>query len=69
MSLTRPKLILATGLVAGTSAQDLRKMHQLPPTGPVAWIGNDAELDPLSEALAAIESVWPELAGKSAASN
>jgi 2-amino-4-hydroxy-6-hydroxymethyldihydropteridine diphosphokinase len=61
----RPKLILATGSVAGTNAIDLRKMHQLPPTGPVSWIGNDAELDPLSEAIAAVESVWPGLAAKS----
>jgi 2-amino-4-hydroxy-6-hydroxymethyldihydropteridine diphosphokinase len=65
----RPKLILATGLVAGMSAQDSRKIHRLPSTGPVSWIGNDAELDPLSESLAAVEAVWPALAAQSVASN
>jgi 2-amino-4-hydroxy-6-hydroxymethyldihydropteridine diphosphokinase len=63
----RPKLILATGLVAGASAHDLRKMHQLPPTGPVAWVGGDAEIDPLDEAVAAVQSVWPARAANSVA--
>jgi hypothetical protein len=36
-------------------------MLQLPATGPVAWIGADPDLDPLDEAAAAIQAVWPSL--------
>jgi 2-amino-4-hydroxy-6-hydroxymethyldihydropteridine diphosphokinase len=56
----RPRLLLAVGS-GGTDSPQLRKMLSLPPTGPVAWVGGDgARL--VEEAVAAVQSVWPELA-------
>jgi 2-amino-4-hydroxy-6-hydroxymethyldihydropteridine diphosphokinase len=54
-----PKLILATSGAAGGDLHQRRKMLKLPATGPVAWIGLDATLDPLDEGAAAIEAMWP----------
>jgi 2-amino-4-hydroxy-6-hydroxymethyldihydropteridine diphosphokinase len=56
---SRPKLILATSGAAGGDLHQHRKMLKLPAIGPVAWIGLDSKLDPLEEAAAAIEAVWP----------
>ncbi|RIK83214.1 MAG: hypothetical protein DCC67_06170 [Planctomycetota bacterium] len=60
----RPKLLLAVRSSAGISFRHLRTMLHLPPHGPIGWIGCDAAIDPLDEACAAIESVWPELTRK-----
>jgi hypothetical protein len=54
-----PRLLLAFAPSAGVSLPERRKMLQLPATGPVAWIGVDPSLDPLDEAAAAIQAVWP----------
>jgi 2-amino-4-hydroxy-6-hydroxymethyldihydropteridine diphosphokinase len=55
-----PKLLLAItrgGVDSGTA----RRMLHLPATGPIAWISRDPASS-LDEAVAAIQSVWPELA-------
>jgi 2-amino-4-hydroxy-6-hydroxymethyldihydropteridine diphosphokinase len=57
---TRPKLLLAVGS-GGTDSLQMRKILNLPPTGPVAWLGPEAS-DAVDEAIAAIQSVWPALA-------
>jgi 2-amino-4-hydroxy-6-hydroxymethyldihydropteridine diphosphokinase len=57
----RPKLLLATDTSAGVDADQLRRMLQLPLTGPVAWIAPPTA-DGFHEALAAVQSVWPTLA-------
>jgi 2-amino-4-hydroxy-6-hydroxymethyldihydropteridine diphosphokinase len=54
-----PRLLLALAPSAGVSLPERRKMLQLPATGPVAWIDADPNLDPLDEAAAAIQAVWP----------
>jgi 2-amino-4-hydroxy-6-hydroxymethyldihydropteridine diphosphokinase len=56
----RPKLLLAT-IPGGVDSRAARRMLHLPATGPVAWISGDAASS-LDEAVAAIQSVWPELA-------
>jgi 2-amino-4-hydroxy-6-hydroxymethyldihydropteridine diphosphokinase len=60
----RPKLLLAAKPSSGTNWRDRRKILQLPAAGPVAWIGGDFEIDLLDEAIAAVQAVWPELAGR-----
>ncbi len=54
-----PRLVLALAPSAGMGLPARSKMLQLPATGPVAWIGADPDLDPLDEAAAAIQAVWP----------
>jgi len=58
----RPKLIMAVGEPAGVDARQRRKMLHLPPDGPIAWMAPETSADPLHEAMAAIQSVWPALA-------
>jgi 2-amino-4-hydroxy-6-hydroxymethyldihydropteridine diphosphokinase len=57
-----PRLILAAVDAAGSGGPDRRKMLQLPTTGPVAWLalGDDDALT--RDAVAAVSSVWPDLA-------
>jgi 2-amino-4-hydroxy-6-hydroxymethyldihydropteridine diphosphokinase len=57
---THPKLLLAVGS-GGTDSHQMRKILNLPTTGPVAWLGPEAS-DAVDEAIAAIQSVWPALA-------
>jgi len=57
----RPKLIIAVGEPAGIDARQRRKMLHLPPDGPIAWMASETSADPLHEAMAAIQSVWPAL--------
>jgi 2-amino-4-hydroxy-6-hydroxymethyldihydropteridine diphosphokinase len=65
----RPKLILAMSSATGINPCDRHKMLELPATGPVAWIGGDAALHPLDEAVAAIHAVWLELTATPRATN
>ncbi|WP_428307136.1 2-amino-4-hydroxy-6-hydroxymethyldihydropteridine diphosphokinase [Lacipirellula sp.] len=72
----RPKLILnfsTAAAAAGESASQparpafhagagSRRMPNLPTGGPVAWISQLGAADPMTEAAAAIQAVWPELA-------
>lgn len=72
----RPKLILnfsAAAEAASDSASQparpafhdraaSRRMPNLPIGGPVAWISQLGAADPMTEAAAAIQAVWPELA-------
>jgi 2-amino-4-hydroxy-6-hydroxymethyldihydropteridine diphosphokinase len=58
---SRPKLLVAVALAAGTDAAQMRRMLHLPPTGPVAWIAPDSA-EALHDAVAAVQSVWPALA-------
>jgi 2-amino-4-hydroxy-6-hydroxymethyldihydropteridine diphosphokinase len=58
----RPKLILAAPCSTGGDERQWRKILQLPATGPVAWLPTGPSEDALSEAAAAITSVWPQLA-------
>jgi len=57
----RPKLLLAVGASAGVDTRQLRRMLQLPLSGPVVWVAPSAA-DGFHEALAAVQSVWPRLA-------
>jgi 2-amino-4-hydroxy-6-hydroxymethyldihydropteridine diphosphokinase len=63
----RPKLILAfssgegTALPAFHAGARSRRMPNLP-TGPIAWIPSTGVAEPMVEAAAAIQAVWPELA-------
>jgi 2-amino-4-hydroxy-6-hydroxymethyldihydropteridine diphosphokinase len=59
---SRPKLIVAIAASAGVDAHQRRTILELPPEGPVAWIGEDPSIDPLHEAIATVQSVWPALA-------
>ncbi|HMO83835.1 MAG TPA: 2-amino-4-hydroxy-6-hydroxymethyldihydropteridine diphosphokinase [Lacipirellulaceae bacterium] len=57
----RPKLILAVIPATGIGQPEMRRMLQLPATGPVSWI---AAADPETvcrEACSAVQSVWPDL--------
>lgn len=72
----RPKLVLnfsAGAEAAGESSRQparpafharagSRRMPNLPIGGPVAWISQLGAADPMTEAAAAIQAVWPELA-------
>ncbi|BBO36320.1 2-amino-4-hydroxy-6-hydroxymethyldihydropteridine diphosphokinase [Lacipirellula parvula] len=72
----RPKLILnfsSASTAAGESPTQparpafhagagSRRMPNLPTGGPVAWISQLGAADPMTEAAAAIQAVWPELA-------
>ncbi len=62
-STTRPKLLLAVPPATGSPPRDWRKMLHLPERGPVAWIAGDRPDEAVHDALAAIQSVWPSLAG------
>jgi 2-amino-4-hydroxy-6-hydroxymethyldihydropteridine diphosphokinase len=57
----RPTLLLAAAS-AGIDRRQLRKMLNLPATGPVAWISADPAPPELDEALAAVQAVWSALA-------
>lgn len=76
----RPRLILAvngkasppeaapTG-AAGSKANPWRTILHLPQDGPIAWISEDGRADPLNEAMAAIQAVWPAIASTAPLSN
>lgn len=76
----RPRLILAftgdpsppdmapTG-ATGNTANPWRTILHLPQDGPIAWIPEDGRADPLAEAVAAIQAVWPALASTAPLSN
>jgi 2-amino-4-hydroxy-6-hydroxymethyldihydropteridine diphosphokinase len=55
-----PRLLLALAPTAGIDPAQRRRMLRLPPTGPIAWLPETGDM--LSEAVAAVQAVWPELA-------
>jgi 2-amino-4-hydroxy-6-hydroxymethyldihydropteridine diphosphokinase len=55
-----PKLLLAFSS-AGIDSAEGRRMMNLPEVGPIAWIFGDGA-STLDEAVAAVQSVWPDLA-------
>jgi 2-amino-4-hydroxy-6-hydroxymethyldihydropteridine diphosphokinase len=57
----RPRLLLALAAPGGDLRQT-RKMLSLPMTGPIAWLPAGSMADARRHALAAMASVWPELA-------
>ncbi len=62
----RPRLILAAPNAAGSGRPALRKILQLPPTGPIAWLTPGDRDAMLNEATAAVASAWPRLAAAQA---
>jgi 2-amino-4-hydroxy-6-hydroxymethyldihydropteridine diphosphokinase len=58
----RPQLLLAVGDVAGSAEVQMRKMLNLPASGPVAWLAPGAVEVAAAEALTVIASAWPQLA-------
>ena len=70
----RPKLILAflndgaAQLPAFHAGAHSRRIPNLP-TGPVAWIPSTGVAEPMVEAAAAIQAVWPELASAASPSD
>ncbi|HEX6963602.1 MAG TPA: 2-amino-4-hydroxy-6-hydroxymethyldihydropteridine diphosphokinase [Lacipirellula sp.] len=57
-----PRLLLAADAPAGIEKRRLRKIFNLPTTGPVAWISAETTSPELDEALAAVRAVWPAYA-------
>ena len=72
---TRPRLILAftdesgAARATGNTANSWRTILHLPANGPIAWISLGGEVDPFSEATAAIHAGWPALATSASLSN
>lgn len=58
----RPRLILAAPNAAGSGGPAMRKILQLPPTGPIAWLTLGDRDAMLNEATAIVASAWSALA-------